>query len=309
MKYLHEMSQESTLEARDLRLIQAIAEQGGVTRAARRLHLSQSAVSHQLAGLEERLGVTLFERVRKRMVITPAGQRLAALAAEVLPRLAREQALLRAALQPTPPRPLRLSAQCYTCYPWLPRVLTGLSTAHPEVDLRLDVEATRSVEEALLEDRLDAALCCYPVSAPGLVSTPLFRDELVAVLPAGHPLAARPFVTGADLLEQTVYFYPLPAEDEERFRRELLPRKHEALRVRTLPLTEAMVELVRTGHGICLLARWSLGPHLAQGGLVTRSLGRRGYWRQWSAVHKRHGPLAPALATLVDLLRSAVLSA
>lgn len=53
-------------------------------------------ISHQLSGLEERLGVTLFERVRKRMVITPAGQRLAALAAEVLPKLARKQALLRA---------------------------------------------------------------------------------------------------------------------------------------------------------------------------------------------------------------------
>ncbi|ABF90007.1 transcriptional activator, LysR family [Myxococcus xanthus DK 1622] len=303
------MSQESTLEARDLRLIQAIVEEGSVTRAARRLYLSQSAISHQLSGLETRLGVTLFERVRKRMVITPAGQRLAALAAEVLPRLAREQALLRAALTPTPPRPLRLAAQCYTCYQWLPRLLTGLSTAHPEVDLRLDVEATRSAEAALLEDRLDVALCCYPVSTPGLVSTPLFRDELVAVLPAGHPLAARPYVSGPDLTEQAVYFYPLPAEDEERFRRELLPRRPDALRVRTLPLTEAMVELVRSGHGVSLIARWSLGPHLAQGGLVTRGLGRKGYWRQWSAVHKRHSPLAPALATLVDLLRSAVLSA
>ncbi|WNG57539.1 LysR family transcriptional regulator [Archangium gephyra] len=302
------MSQESTLEARDLRLIQAIAEQGGVTHASRRLHLSQSAVSHQLAGLEERLGVALFERVRKRMVITPAGQRLVVLAAEVLPRLAREQAMLRAALTSTSPRPLRLAAQCYTCYPWLPRVLAGLSTAHPEVDLRLDVEATRSVEEALLAERLDVALCCYPVSVPGLVSTPLFRDELVAVMPAGHPLAARPFVSGADLVEQTVYFYPLPAEDEARFCRELLPRRPGALRLRTLPLTEAMMELVRSGHGVCLAARWSLGPYLEQGGLVTRSLGRRGYWRRWSAVHKRHGPLTPALATLVDLLRSAVLA-
>ncbi|MCY1019457.1 LysR substrate-binding domain-containing protein [Pyxidicoccus sp. MSG2] len=74
-------------------------------------------------------------------------------------------------------------------------------------------------------------------------------------------------------------------------------------------LVLGMVERVRRGHGVCLLARWSLGPHLAHGGLVTRARGRKGYWRQWSAVHKRHGPLAPALATLVDLLRGTVLSA
>jgi LysR family transcriptional regulator for metE and metH len=299
------MPSESALEARDLRLVQAIAESGGVTHAARRLHLSQSAVSHQLAGLEERLGLALFERVRKRMVITPAGRRLVALASDVLPRLAQGQAQLRAQEAPAS-RPLRLCAQCYTCYPWLPRVLGGLSSAHPELELRLEVGSTREPEEALLEGRLDVALCCFPVRDRRLATTPLFQDEMVVVLPAGHPLAARATVGGADLLDAPLYFYPLPAQDEERFRRVLAPRRPEAVPIHVVPLTEAIVELVRAGHGISVLSRWSLAPHLAQGGLVTRRLGRKGYFRQWSAVHPRHSPLAPALATLVDLLRSAV---
>lgn len=63
------------LDARDLRLVQAIADAGGVTRAARRLHLSQSAVSHQLRGLEERLGVELFERRGRTLAITQ-GERI-----------------------------------------------------------------------------------------------------------------------------------------------------------------------------------------------------------------------------------------
>ena len=109
------------LETRDLRLVQAIAEQGGVTQAGRRLHLSQSAVSHQLAGLEERLGVALFARVRKRMVITPAGSQLLALAAELLPRLSLAPAQLRAQ-RANVRRRLRLTTQCFTCYHWLPGV-------------------------------------------------------------------------------------------------------------------------------------------------------------------------------------------
>jgi LysR family transcriptional regulator for metE and metH len=90
--------QSGTLEVRDLRLVQAIAESGGATRAARQLHLSQSAVSHQLRGLEQRLGLELFRREGRRLVITAAGQKLVDLAHQVLAPLLQAELELKRGL-------------------------------------------------------------------------------------------------------------------------------------------------------------------------------------------------------------------
>src|SRR5688500_17231840 len=114
------MSVNGTLEARDLRLVRAIAETGGATRAARHLHLSQSAISHQLRGLEHRLGLPLFRREGRKLVITSAGQRLVELWHQVLGSLLQvELELKRGRLEER--RKLRVATQCYTAYHWLPR--------------------------------------------------------------------------------------------------------------------------------------------------------------------------------------------
>src|SRR6476619_6590597 len=83
MKYAHNMD----LEVRHLQLIAAVAEVGSLTRAGDRLHLTQSALSHQLRDIESRLGAALFLRVGKRLVLTPAGDRLLGSAREILERL------------------------------------------------------------------------------------------------------------------------------------------------------------------------------------------------------------------------------
>ncbi|HEX2401688.1 MAG TPA: LysR family transcriptional regulator, partial [Mycobacterium sp.] len=105
------------LEVRHLRLVSAVAELGSLTRAGDRLHLTQSALSHQLRDIESRLGAALFLRVGKRLVLTPAGERLLATARDVLDRLDRteqdihQMGKARAGM-------LRLTTECYTCYHW-----------------------------------------------------------------------------------------------------------------------------------------------------------------------------------------------
>src|SRR5215203_1368178 len=83
------------LEVRHLKLIKSIAEEGSVTRAGSRLYLTQSALSHQLRDVEDKLGVALFTRMNKRMVLTPAGERLLASAHNVLDELKRTEEDLR----------------------------------------------------------------------------------------------------------------------------------------------------------------------------------------------------------------------
>src|SRR5499427_10269537 len=141
------------LEVRHLRLVAAVADCGSLTRAGDRLHLTQSALSHQLPDIESRLGAALFLRVGKRLVLTPAGERLLSSARDVLERLERterdirEMGRSRAGL-------LRLTTECYTCYHWLPPLLMHYRRRFPRVEVRIDVDATHHPVEMLLAGKI-----------------------------------------------------------------------------------------------------------------------------------------------------------
>src|SRR5215217_2308224 len=122
------------LEVRHLELVDAIHSEHSITRASTRLHLTQSALSHQLKNLEDRLGTQLFERNGRTMQITAAGERLLESAALVLRELkAAEDEICSLA---TSPRGLvRISTQCYTCYWWLPRLLQSFNREFPNVEV------------------------------------------------------------------------------------------------------------------------------------------------------------------------------
>jgi LysR family transcriptional regulator for metE and metH len=137
------------LEIRHLRLVSAVAEHGSLTRAGRVLHLTQSALSHQLLDLEDRLRTALFHRMGKRMVPTVAGLRLLDAARQTLPVLSdAEEDLGR--LASGRESVLRLSTECYTCYHWLPAC--GASGAFSQVDVRV-VAVCRPVP-ALLDGQI-----------------------------------------------------------------------------------------------------------------------------------------------------------
>mgnify|MGYP003693573305 CR=1 FL=1 len=119
------------LEVRHLRLMQTVASLGSLTAAADRLNLTQSALSHQLRDIEDRLGTPLFLRRNRRMVATPAGQRVLDSATTILTELERTEVAVRA-LAKNRQGLLRVATECYTCYHWLPHVLKDFRPEVPE---------------------------------------------------------------------------------------------------------------------------------------------------------------------------------
>src|SRR5258705_12004514 len=124
------------LEVRHLRLVRAVAAFGGLTSAGRELHLTQSALSHQLRDVETRLGTPIFLRVGKRMVLTSAGERLLRSAEEILGTLERTEAAIRGLAAVGRGR-LRVSTGSYTQYHWLPLALKRFRPVCPNVDVQI----------------------------------------------------------------------------------------------------------------------------------------------------------------------------
>ena len=273
------------LELRHLRLVVHVAATGSLTAAADRLHLTQSALSHQLRDLEDRLGTALFSRRNRRMTPTPAGQRLLDSAAAVLDELERTEAAVRD-IGLDRQGLLRVATECYTCYHWLPGVLQEFERRAPGVEVRVEVDATARPIAHLLAGKLDFALATSPVGDRRLAATPLFRDELLVVVARGHRLASERHVRPSELGDEVLFTYSPPAESYV-FQKLLTPAHITPRRVQQVRLTEAIVELVRAGRGVAVLARWAIQPYLQGGGLVGVPLTARGFYRQWSAVVPR----------------------
>jgi len=273
------------LEIRHLKLVAAIAETGSVTRAGNRLHLTQSALSHQLRDAEEQLGVCLFERKNGKMVLTTAGERLLQAARSVLGEL--ERAELEIQKNGASAKGLiRISTQCHTVYHWLPPRLILFQKQFPDVEVQLVIEATNNPFEALLEGKLDLAIVNEPIRNRKIHYLPLFEDEAVVAVPPGHRLASKSCASPEDFVTENILLYP-PKEESTLLMKILEPAGIRPRRVQEVTLTEAIIEMVIGGLGIAALPKWTLAPQLASGALVGVPLKPPGYKWNWSIAQLR----------------------
>jgi LysR family transcriptional regulator for metE and metH len=291
------------LDVRHLELVEAIHEEGTVTKAATRLNLTQSALSHQLRGMEESLGTTLFQRMGKVMLVTPAGERLLNTAKLVLAELGRAEKEI-AQKEKTPDAVLRISTECYTCYHWLPAHLKVFNEMYPRVQIRIVVEATHQPLQALLEGKIDLGIVTSRPRNVKIAYTPLFSDELVVIMSPGHKLAANAFVDARDFADEHLLAYSVPREQLTVFQSVLVPAGITPRTVSHLQLTEAIVEMVKGGLGIAVFARWAVRPHLRAGTLVALPLTKRGLHREWMAATIRTRTTPKYVRNFLELLSS-----
>jgi LysR family transcriptional regulator, regulator for metE and metH len=198
------------LEIRHLKLVVAVAETGSITRAGNRLHLTQSALSHQLRDAEEQLGAPPFEPKNGKMMLTFAGDRLLLTARSVLAELDRaESDIHKNGDSITDAKGvIRISTQCHTAYHWLPSRLLLFQEQFPDVEVQLVIEATNNPFELLLEGKLDLALICEPIRNCKITYTPLFEDDVVIVVPPKHRLAAKKCAAPEDFAAENILLYP-----------------------------------------------------------------------------------------------------
>ena len=276
------------LEIRHLKLVEAVADTGSITRAGHRLHLTQSALSHQLRDAEEQLGVPLFERRSGKMILTSAGERLLQAARAVLAELQRAESDIHKDGGATKGL-LRISTQCHTAYHWFPPRLLLFHKKFPGVEVQLVIEATNDPFQAILEGKLDLAIICDPIRNRRIRYTPLFEDDVLIVVPPGHRFATKNFVAPEDFSAENLLVYP-PKSESTLLTKILEPVGIQPRKIQEVLLTEVILEMIVGGLGIAALPGWAIGPQLAAGALVGVPLQSPGYRWQWSVAQLRDVP-------------------
>lgn len=263
------------IEFRHLRTLCELHDTGSLVAAAERLHLTQSALSHQLKALETHYGLALFERKSRPLRLSPAGERLLELARQVLPEVRRaDQELQRLAEG----RSGRLYAviECHSCYEWLLPVLDDYRRDWPDVELDLPGSVSFEALGALREGRVDVVVTSDPVDDDALVQTPFARFEILLAMPPEHPLAARDYIRPQDLAAETVITYPVAPERLDVFQRFLRPAGVEPVAWRTSEMTLMILVLVKSGRGVSALPGWTLEAAQHEGLVAARPLGEAG---------------------------------
>jgi LysR family transcriptional regulator, regulator for metE and metH len=291
----------SFLDSRHLRVVAEVARAESVKAAAERLHVTQSAVSHQLSELEARLGTALFVRLGRRMLPTPAGRLLAEAAGQVLATIGEVEHKV-SQLARNVSGELRVSAHCHTGYHWLPAIVDGLRRRYPTFEVRLSPEFTLDPIAALLDGQLDLAIMNDDSDDRRLRYHELFDDEHVAIVPPSHPWAARGVVAPAELVTEQLYLYSRSIDDSFIVQKVLRPAGIALQRVTYLQLTEGIIEMVKAGMGVSVLPRWSIVNAIASGGIKPLRITRQGVFRKWFAAALRGVPPTPFMEEFIRLL-------
>jgi LysR family transcriptional regulator for metE and metH len=290
------------IEFRHLRTIKAIHEAGGLARAADLLHITQSALSHQIKGLEDQAGIELFIRRSKPMKLSAAGHRLLRLADQVLPQveaLQNEFANLRGGKTGR----LHIAIECHACFEWLFPVLESFRKRWPDVDVDIRPGLAFDAMPALDKEEVDLVVSSDPEDMAGVEFVELFDYAPVFVASSAHPLAAKPYVEAEDFRGQTLITYPVERTRLDVFSQLLIPAKVEPAAIRQVELTAVILLLVASNRGVSVLPDWVVREVKYSSDYVTRPLTKSGITRRLYAAVRSDDRIKPYMADLIRLAR------
>lgn len=289
------------LELRHLRTLIALREAGSLVEAAERVHLTQSALSHQIKDLEERLGSPLFLRKTRPVEFTRAGERLVVLAEQVLPLVrAAERDLAR--LNGDEQGRLHMAIECHSCFQWLMPTIDHFRDHWQEVEVDIPSGHNFDPLPALAREQLDLVITADPLPLAGIHYEPLFRYEGLLAVAKQHRLTGRHYVEPADLADEALITYPIEHSRLDVFTQFLDPAGVTPREVRTAELTIMMMQLVASGRGVCALPNWAMTEYLERDYVRALPLGEKGVWSTLYAAIREEQLTLPWME---DFLRTA----
>ncbi len=296
----YELHMKMHIEFRHLRTVKAIHECGGLARAADKLSITQSALSHQIKGLEAQTGVELFVRRSKPMKLSAAGLRFLRLAERILPEVEALEDEFNGLRDGNSGR-LHIAIECHACFEWLFPVLEKFRKKWPDVDVDIRPGLAFDAMPALQKENVDLVVSSDPEDMPGVEFTHLFDYNPVFVASSGHPLAQKEWVDAEDFRGETLITYPVERTRLDIFSQLLIPAKVEPERVRQAELTAVILLLVASNRGISVLPDWVVREVKYNSDYVTRPLTEKGLTRGLYAATRQDDLNKAYMQDLIEL--------
>ena len=285
---------------RHLRIFEAVANCGSISRAAAELHLTQPAVSMQMKQLEEQIGLPLLEQVGKRMFLTEAGQELRGHARDIAARMVG----LNAAMDQFRglERGLLRLAVVSTANYFLPRLIADFNRLHPGVRVSLQVANREFVLSALADNSTDLAITGQPPDSLDVVAQNFMDNPLVVIAAPGHPLASLPAIPLQRMVQETLVVRESGSGTRAAMER-LFATQRLAYRAGCeFGTNEALKQAVRAGLGLGVVSLQTIELEVQAGCLVLLPVEGFPVVRQWYVLHRTHKRLSVAASTFRDML-------
>ena len=288
------------IELRHLRTIMAIHSAGSVAQAAEQLHITQSALSHQIKGIRDQLGVDLFVKNTKPMRLSAEGLRFLRAAERILPEID----LLKAEfdnLQRGEAGRLHIAIECHACFEWLFPVLNLFRHDYPDVDVDIRPGLAFRALKALVDEEVDIVISSDPEDIPGVEFHQLFPYAPTFLSAKANPLSCKDYVDAHDFSDQTLITYPVERTRLDIFSQLLIPAKIEPKLIRQVELTAVMLMLVGANKGVAVLPDWVIRSADVGDGLVTLPVTKQGLVRQLYAAVRRDDEAKPFMERFIAL--------
>ncbi|MEG3693608.1 LysR substrate-binding domain-containing protein [Vibrio coralliirubri] len=271
------------IELKHLRTLTTLRDSGSLTATATSLHLTQSALSHQLKDLEARIGGQLFLRKTRPVKFTSEGEILLKLADEIQPRIAKAENELASLKEDVNGR-LHMAIECHSCSQWLMPALKEYQVAWPSVTLDFSSGFGFEPLPALMAGELDLVITSDIQPRSEVHYEPLFDFEMRLITAINSPLADKASIDPQDLSDLTMLSYPVQKQRLDVVKHFLQPAGVEPKKWKQADNTLMLVQMVSAGLGVAALPNWAISEFSRQGLIASKPLGKGLSRRLFAAV-------------------------
>jgi LysR family transcriptional regulator for metE and metH len=285
------------IEIKHLRLIKTISETRNLTKAARKLFVSQPALSRQLKDIEQRLGVDLFHRTKKSMILTKMGKKLLLTADSVLQELDRTQREIAKTVcgeQGT----FKIGMNCIFSYQWLPGIIATFQKLYPTIEIEIS-DADRIVKQ-LISKEVDLIITSYAKNHEEIEYKMLFEGEIVVIMAPDHPWQNKKTLTEKDFQGKNII--SIFDKTRDPFYQYLAATGIEIATFMKIDQPGAVIELVKAGLGVSIFPKWAVRSCLERGELKACALTQYGMRLGWMAAYRKHDNLPAFQEELLRLI-------